>query len=76
MNLMQSVVREQKRTLIMVTHDNTLASFADKIIRIVDGKIVDMVDNTGNRNTAAEKVVQESAEMAAEKGNNILGNGG
>ncbi len=46
MNLMQSVVREQKRTLIMVTHDNTLASFADKIIRIVDGKIVDMVDNT------------------------------
>ncbi|MDE6991605.1 MAG: ATP-binding cassette domain-containing protein, partial [Lachnospiraceae bacterium] len=48
MNLMQNVVREQKRTLIMVTHDNTLASFADKIIRIVDGKIVDMVDNTGN----------------------------
>ena len=46
MNLMQRVVREQKRTLIMVTHDNTLASFADKIIRIVDGKIVDMVDNT------------------------------
>ena len=48
MNLMQNVVREQKRTLIMVTHDNTLAGFADKIIRIVDGKIVDMVDNTGN----------------------------
>ena len=48
MNLMQNVVREQKQTLIMVTHDNTLASFADKIIRIVDGKIVDMVDNTKN----------------------------
>jgi putative ABC transport system ATP-binding protein len=29
----------------MVTHDNTLAGFADRIIRIVDGKIVDMIDN-------------------------------
>ena len=48
MFVMQNVVREQKQTLIMVTHDNTLASFADKIIRIVDGKIVDMVDNTKN----------------------------
>ncbi len=46
MNLMQNVVREQNQTLIMVTHDNTLAGFADKIIRIVDGKIVEMVDNT------------------------------
>lgn len=46
MNLMQNVVRNQHQTLIMVTHDITLASFADKIIRIVDGKIVDMIDNT------------------------------
>ena len=46
MNLMQSVVREHNQTLIMVTHDNYLASFADKIIRIKDGKIIDMKDNT------------------------------
>lgn len=45
MNLMQSVVREHNQTLIMVTHDNYLASFADRIIRIKDGKIVDMVEN-------------------------------
>ncbi len=43
---MQNVVREQNQTLIMVTHDNMLASFADRIIRIVDGKIVEMIDNT------------------------------
>ena len=30
MNLMQNVVREHNQTLIMVTHDNYLASFADK----------------------------------------------
>lgn len=46
MNLMQSVVREHNQTLIMVTHDNYLASFADKIIRIKDGKIIDMKDNS------------------------------
>ncbi len=55
MNLMQSVVREQKQTLIMVTHDNQLASFADKIIRIVDGKIVDMIDNTKTDGTEGGK---------------------
>ena len=40
LRLMQRIVREQKQTLIMVTHDNNLASYADRRIRIVDGKIV------------------------------------
>ena len=38
--LMQKLVHEQHKTLIMVTHDDHLASFADRQIRIVDGKIV------------------------------------
>ena len=29
----------------MVTHDNNLAEFGDKIIRIIDGKIVELIDN-------------------------------
>lgn len=61
MNLMQSVVREQKQTLIMVTHDNYLASFADKIIRIKDGKIVDMKDNRGKQGQANEEDYNEEA---------------
>lgn len=40
LNLMQKIVREQGQTLIMVTHDNNLASYAHRRIRIVDGKIV------------------------------------
>lgn len=44
MDLMQKVVRERKNTLIMVTHDDHLASFADKIIRIVDGQIVEVIE--------------------------------
>ena len=45
MELMQKVVREQKQTLVMVTHDNYLASFADRIFHIIDGKIVKIEDN-------------------------------
>ena len=40
MELMQKVVREQQQTLVMVTHDNHLASYADRIFHIIDGKIV------------------------------------
>jgi len=40
--LMQKIVREQNQTLVMVTHDNNLASYADRRIRIVDGKIVNI----------------------------------
>lgn len=47
MNLMKKVVREKNQTLVMVTHDNYLASFADLVIRIVDGKIVDTEDRRG-----------------------------
>lgn len=44
MNLMKRIVREQKQTLVMVTHDNHLASFADRIFHIKDGKIIKIED--------------------------------
>ncbi len=40
MELMQKVVREQRKTLVMVTHDNELASYADRVFHIIDGEIV------------------------------------
>ena len=45
MTLMQQVVRKQKKTLVMVTHDNHLASYADRIFHIIDGEIVKIEDN-------------------------------
>ena len=47
MELMKKIVREQNQTLVMVTHDNHLASFADRIFHIIDGKIVKIEDNRG-----------------------------
>ena len=45
MDLMQRVVREQGRTLVMVTHDNHLAEYADRVFHIIDGKIVKIEEN-------------------------------
>lgn len=45
MQLMRRVVREQNRTMVMVTHDDHLARYADRIFHIIDGKIVKIEDN-------------------------------
>ena len=49
LRLMQRLVREEKQTLVMVTHDDSIASYADKRIRISDGKIISMEENDGER---------------------------
>lgn len=47
MNLMKKVVQEKNQTLVMVTHDNYLAGFADLVLRIKDGKIIEIEDRRG-----------------------------
>ena len=54
MELMQQVVRQQKMTLVMVTHDAHLATYADRIFHIIDGKIVKIEDNRESRNEERE----------------------
>ena len=46
MRLMQRIVREQNRTLVMVTHDNHLAEYADRVFHISDGKIIRIEEKT------------------------------
>lgn len=40
MNLLKSCVRKYGQTLVMITHDETIAQMADRIIEIEDGKVV------------------------------------
>lgn len=49
MKLMQRVVREQNKTLVMVTHDNHLATYADRIFHISDGKIIKIEEQDRKR---------------------------
>lgn len=44
MELMRKVVYERNQTLVMVTHDDHLAGYADRIIRIKDGKVVSVTE--------------------------------
>jgi len=39
MELIREMAKENKQTIVMVTHDRRLADFADKIIHVLDGKI-------------------------------------
>ena len=49
------VMRAQNRTLVMVTHDPHMAEFADKVIQILDGRIVDISYNEHTHKTDTEK---------------------
>ena len=42
MQLMRNVVTNRGQTLVMVTHDDHLAGYADKIVRIQDGRVIDV----------------------------------
>ena len=50
LEFLRSAVKEHGQTIVMVTHDATAASFADRIVFLADGRIVDeMLDPTADR---------------------------
>ena len=50
LDFMRRAVRELGQTIVMVTHDPNAASFADRVIFLADGRIVDeMADPTAER---------------------------
>ncbi len=66
LKLMRRIVREQQQTLIMVTHDNHLASYADRLFHIVDGKIFKIEElhheDDLEENKEDEKVVEAGTD--------------
>ena len=55
MRLMRRVVQNQGKTLVMVTHDDHLAEYADRVFHIIDGKIVKIDVNTSEKNEKGKK---------------------
>lgn len=45
MELITKMARENKQTIVMVTHDPTLTKYADRVITISDGKIINEYEN-------------------------------
>lgn len=42
MNMITDIIRREGKTLVMVTHDPNVAAFADTIVSLLDGHIVDI----------------------------------
>ena len=52
MDLLQELAHEQNRAVIVVTHDNRIFDYADRIVHIEDGRIKDAEENFGKGFTA------------------------
>lgn len=62
--LMRRIVREQNQTLVMVTHDNHLATYADRQFHIVDGKILKIEEQRHRDDTEILKEPASGSEPA------------
>lgn len=69
LKLMRRIVREQQQTLIMVTHDNHLASYADRLFHIVDGKIFKIEELHHEDDLEENKEDEKVMETGADHGN-------
>ena len=58
LGFMRRAVKEFHQTIVMVTHDPTAAAYADRILFLEDGKIVDEM-----REPSAEKVLDRMKQM-------------
>ena len=57
MNLITGMARKNSQTLIIVTHDISIANYADNVIHILDGNIEKVVTQTPSSNGVAEKII-------------------
>ncbi|MBR2572423.1 MAG: ATP-binding cassette domain-containing protein, partial [Clostridia bacterium] len=55
LRLIRQICRETGTTLIMVTHDPEMAQYADRVVKLLDGKIL---ENTVNENPAEVVLVK------------------
>ena len=63
LRLIRDICHEKNTTLIMVTHDSEMAQYADRVIRLLDGKVI---ENTVNEQPAEiPMVVREQTDEAA-----------
>ena len=60
MHVIIDILREQKKTLVMVTHDAHIAEYGDKVIHLLDGRITDIITNNKENTTQNEPKVRET----------------
>jgi putative ABC transport system ATP-binding protein len=48
MEIIKKIAIEHHQTIVMVTHDANMAKFANKIIKIHDGQIIEIMEENNN----------------------------
>ncbi|MGC8877969.1 MAG: ABC transporter ATP-binding protein [Anaerolineae bacterium] len=67
LRLLRRSCDELHQTIVMVTHDARAASFADRVVFLMDGRVVGELNTTGDRNAdirAIQRCLRESEEHA------------
>ncbi|MBP3616423.1 MAG: ABC transporter ATP-binding protein [Lachnospiraceae bacterium] len=75
MELIRQMARDNNQTIVMVTHDRSLATYADKVIHILDGKIQsieepaaeNLPEETKAVECATEEIMGEEATQTTEE---------
>jgi putative ABC transport system ATP-binding protein len=62
--LLRDVSKQYKRTIVMVTHDPRIAAYADRIIFLKDGKVVDETQLESKNGNNAKNVAQKMKEIS------------
>lgn len=73
MELIRQMARENRQTIVMVTHDQSLTAYADKVIRISDGQIQSM--EAGAPEMRQTTPVTEPVAAAPERSVSVTGTG-
>jgi len=68
MELIKQMAKENNQTIVMVTHDRSLAAYADKIIHILDGKIQSVeVTESNNRGDMQAQLKEVSQKIFSDR---------
>ncbi|MFN8461079.1 MAG: hypothetical protein U0X93_04825 [Anaerolineales bacterium] len=63
-SLLRDVSKQYGRTIVMVTHDPRIAAYADRIIFLKDGKVVDEAVLEKKNGKNAEDVVEKMKALS------------
>lgn len=65
LEFMQKIVREEQKTLIMVSHDLEVAMYADRIVHMLDGQItyIEIVDKEREEQLHTASLAEEAAKQ-------------
>jgi putative ABC transport system ATP-binding protein len=61
LGLLRDLVDRYRQTVIMVTHDPVAAAYADRVVLLADGRVVDELANGGSAESIAARMTRLEA---------------